>query len=225
MSRVSTPLPRVLNELRRTALLISAPASAARLWERYLTPDDRERLGGNLEEAYCRYRTAGMWAELRGVTLQRAVIEVANLIGFLRDEDSEWLLRETGEVVEVEEAMSSAIASGDLVLVEWPREAYWNGESIEIDWNQQGALWEFLWELSCQAKAGQPIDAFTFGGNTHRDVVTKRKSRLTNMSEFPIDLTILIESVSRGTQQLMLPRERIRVFERTGIDTLGEWTP
>lgn len=225
MSTTSTPSLNAIQEFQTAAARIRAPMAAQRLWERRLTPQDRERLGGDLQQAYFRYGTAGMWAELRGVTPQRAVVEVAKLLGFLCEEDYEWLLCEVGQVVEVEEIMSSAIAAGDLVLVERPRQAYWNGQEIDIDWNRHNALWEFLWELGRNSKAGEPIDALTFGNGTDRNVVTKRKSRLSTMGGCPIDLIDLIESVGRGSQQLSLPRERIRVFELTGVDTLSEWLP
>jgi hypothetical protein len=153
------------------------------------------------------------------------VVEVAKILGFLRDEDYEWLLRETGQVVDVEEAKTVAIAAGDLVLVEHPREAFWNGEQIDIAWNRYNALWEFLWELARSSKSGQPIDAFTFGDGMDGNVVTRRKSRLSNMKEFPISLIDLIECVGRGSQQLVLSRERIHVFESTGVDSLDEWLP
>ena len=225
VSSTHTPSPQALEELRTNVLRIRPSISAERLWKRYLTPEDRTRLGGNLEAAYFRLGTAGIWAELRGVTPQRAVVEVTKKLGFLRDEDYVWLLREIGEVLEFDDLLSHTIASGDCVLVERPREAYWNEENIEIDWSLHNALWEFIWELGYHAKIGQPIDTFNFGNKAHRDIVTKRKSRLTTMSEFPIDLSDLIECVSHGKQQLKLPPERIHIFALSGIDTLCEWNP
>lgn len=219
------PLEPPTEELLSCELRIRAPISAERMWTRHLTPGDRMRLGDDLEKAYYRFGTAGMWMQLHGVTRQKAVVDVAKKLGFLSDGDYEWLLRETGEVVEVEEAVSRAVASGDFVLVESPREAYWRGEKIEIDWYRHNALWEFLWEAGYRAKAGQPIDAFTFGENGGSNVVTRRKSRLRSMREFPNDLLDLLECDGRGTQRLTLPRKRIHVFEQTGVETLAEWTP
>jgi len=222
---IPVPSPRAIEELKVNALRIQPAMCAARLWERSLSQQERERLGGDLETAYRQLGTAGMWATLRGVTRHRAVVEVAQELGFLRTKDYEWLLHEIGEILDAEEALSDAITSGDFVLVERPREAYWDGETIDIDWNQHNSLWEFLWELGRDGKAGQPVDRFTFGESAHRDVVTKRKSRLTNMSEFPVDLCDLIKVVGRGTQQLELAPERIRIFEASVGDTLREWRP
>jgi hypothetical protein len=217
----SEPSHRALEVLRDNVIRIGAPISAERLWDRHLTAEDQRRLGGDLATAYERLGTAGMWAEVRGVSLQRAVVEVAKKLGFLRDDDSEWLLREIGEIVEVDEA----VASGDFVLVERPREAYWNTEKMEVDWNKHAAVWNLLWELGRHAKAGQPIDRFTFGENAHTNVVTKLKSRLLSMDQFPVDLGDFIEVVGRGSQQLKLPAERIRIFVCSGLETLCEWHP
>jgi hypothetical protein len=198
---------------------------ALRLWERCLSPQDQERLGGDFEEAYRSYGTAGMWARLRGCTPQRAVVEVAKKLGFLTDEDYTWLLREIGEILDAEEALSQAIDAGHFVLVERPREAWWNEERIDIDWDQHNAAWEFLWELGRHSKSRQLFDRFAFGERSHRDIVTKRKSRLINMPEFPKDLGDLIKVVGRGTQMLDLPADRIRIFELSGAETPSEWQP
>jgi hypothetical protein len=228
MSSVSclpTLSPQAIEEFRTQALRIRARISAVRLWSRYLTPQDQQRLGGDFEKAYKRLGTGGMWMELRGVSLPRAIADVAMKLGILRQEDYEWLLREAGEIVAGEEALDVAIASGGFVLVERPREAYWKGERIEVDWQKQNVLWDFVWELGRAGKAGQPVDRFTFGENSNPEIVTKRKHRLSKLEEFPIDLIFAIESVARGTQQLKLPQEQIRVFQANGADGLREWHP
>jgi hypothetical protein len=217
--------PQAIEEFRTNALRIRAPVSAERLWSRYLTLQDRQRLGGDIQKAYKKFSTAGMWMKIRGVSFPRAIAEVAMKLGFLRQDDYEWLLREAGEIVEGEEALDVAIASGAFVLVQHPREAYWKRERINIDWHRQNVLWDFLWELGCAGKAGQPIDGFTFGENSNPEIVTKRKHRLSKLEEFPIDLIFAIESVARGTQQLKLPQAQIRVFQWDGADGLREWHP
>lgn len=221
----AAPSQRAVEECRANALRVRANYSAERLWERCLTSQDRERLGGDLEDAFKDHGTAGMWMKLRGVTWQRAVVDVAKTLGFLTNENYEWLLGQIGEILGIEEELSRAIAARDFVLVDRPREAYWSGERIEIDWDRHEALWIFLWELGRQGKANRPIDVFTFGEHAHRDLVTQRKHRLTSMPEFPADLADLIEVVAPGTQQLRLPPEEICIFALSGIDTLSEWNP
>jgi hypothetical protein len=91
--------PQVAEELTTQALRVEPWVSADRLWTRVLTEEDRQCLGGNLEECYPRLGTAGMWMELRGVSAERAVIEVARELGFLTEQTAQWLLREVGEEV------------------------------------------------------------------------------------------------------------------------------
>jgi hypothetical protein len=62
-----------------------------------LTEDDRARLGGDLETCWRRLGTAGIWIELCGVSVERAVVEVALSLGYSDDPTAKWLLREIGE--------------------------------------------------------------------------------------------------------------------------------
>ena len=126
---------------------IQCPSSAQRLWERHFSAEDRQQFESDLVAAYRRYSTFGLWANLRGVTLDRAVLDVGLALNFLTQPDYEWLVREIGEFPTADEAKDGAITAGDLVLTEGPREVYWNSEEITIDWNRFQAPWEFLWEL------------------------------------------------------------------------------
>src|SRR5262249_31367674 len=176
---------RVSAELQTNALRIQAAISAARLWERVLTEGERQRLGGALEEAWRRYGTAGMWMRLRGVSAERAVVEVAHGLGFLDDATCRWLLRELGEVHDdAEEALQAAIAGGGLVLIERPRAAYWQGQQIAVDWDRRPALWDFFWELCRQAQAGEPYEptSVSLGGLAG---VTQQKSPLATLRGSP----------------------------------------
>ena len=87
----------VAQELQTQSLRIKPPVAATRLWERVLTEQDRQQLGGSLEQCYPRLGTAGMWMQIRRVSLERAVIEVARELGFLDQPTANWLLREVGE--------------------------------------------------------------------------------------------------------------------------------
>ena len=204
---------------------IQCPASAQRLWERHFSSDDRGRFEEGLVAAYGRYCTAGLWARLRGVSLDRAVLDVGLRLGFLTQQDYDWLVREIGEFPTAEEAMAAAITAGHLVLVESPREAHWNSEEITVDWNRFNSSWEFLWELGRHAKSGASVDRLTFGVEASDDLIARRKNRLTSMSTFPISLTDLIVPTGRGTQQLRLAPERIRIFQLAGSGRLTEWHP
>jgi len=198
---------------------------AQRLWERHLTPSDRDRLGGDFCRAYEEHQILGMWVTLRGVTRNRAVLDIGLRLNFLSEGDYQWLVREIGEFPNTQEAMTAAIAAGHLVLVEDPREVYWNGVVIDVDWNRYAANWEFLWVLSQQAKRGRSIDRLDFGDNSAPNIVTRRKHRLTSRPEFPVDLTDLIIPAGRGTQRLDLAPERIHLFVQDHLGEMVEWHP
>jgi hypothetical protein len=218
--------PRAREELEANYHRIRAAVSAIRLWERILTEAERQRLGGDLEIAWRQHGTAGMWMKLRGVSLPRAVVDVACELNFIDDRTRRWLLREVGEVPDdPAEALDTAVASGDLVLVEQPREAYWRGQPISVDWEKRSALWDFFWELCRHAKAGQAIDRMTFGNRAHCDIVTKQKARLLAGPGFPSDLGKLIKPIGRGTQKLDLPAARIRLFEAAVSEAIRERIP
>lgn len=144
-------------ELQATAARIGSKVAALRLWERVLTDDERQRLGGDVAVAWCRLGTVGMWQRLRGVSPARAVADGALALGLLDEPSHRWLLREAGEVHDdAEAAIQQAVASGALVLVERPRSAYWDCEAVAVDWDRHGALWDYFWELCRHAKAGGP---------------------------------------------------------------------
>lgn len=226
-TRFSEPNPSnwAMEELSAIASKVAGSFSASRLWRRLKAPD-RKRLGDDMGAAYEQNGgTAGMWQKLRGVSPYRAVLDVGKKVGFVTLEDYEQLLDEIGECDDFEEAIVTAVARRDLVLVERPRAAHWNGREIDVDWEGNPALWEFFWELASHAKAGQAIDSTVFGERASSDIVAKRKYRLTRMEEFPIELTDSINVVDRGTQQLEIPSESIRIFEVAGPGTLREWFP
>jgi hypothetical protein len=239
----NTPTFEAQRTFRDCYYRIRPETSAGRLWNRHLTNEDHQRLlavtecrtllrklDGNdsrapLTAVYRHYGTAGMWAMLKGVSLDRAVIDVAHRLDYLSAANYEWLLREFGESPDPEDAMEAAIAAGHLVLVESPRTASWNRQPIDVDWHRFKSLWEFFWELSRQAKLGRPLDRWTFGRNQARNVVSNRKNKLKSQPEFPMGLIDLIIRAGVGTQQLNLPPEHIRLFVLSEHGTLTEWRP
>ena len=162
--------------------------------------------------------------KLRGVSLPRAIVDVAYELNFINDRTRRWLLRELEEVPDdPSEALEAAIASGDLVLVENPRAVYWRSQPLTVDWEKRSALWLFFWQLCQHAKAGKGIDRHTFGNQAHRDIVAKQKARLLAQPGFPSELGNLIKPIGRGTQKLDFPAARIRVFEMSRAEPLQEW--
>lgn len=222
------PTPRPLSpeadeEYLRNKIQVGAAVCAARLWARAFTAQERQRLGGELQSAWRRYGTAGMWQELRGVTKARAVVDIAAVLNLISVDTQRWLLRELGEVGDdPEEAIAAAVATGALVLVEHPRAAYWKGEAMAVDWERRPTLWNFFWLLCQRGKARRPIDRTDFEAAADPAVVTKQKSRLRKLPGFPTDLGDLIQTVGRNTQQLALPAQEIRLFELVDYETLRE---
>jgi len=224
----------VADELQSASQRVRSGHCADRLWTRHLSESDREQLGGDLEEAYKDTGTVRMWAKLRKTSLERATIEVANLLGFLTDSDSRWLLREIGEPADAEEKMALAVNSGDLVIVERMREVYWRGEQIDVDWYRHNVLWEFFWALAENAKVSHGVDNDTFGAFRISDedteigkpkppaTVTKRKNRLKNLAGFPLELWKRIKPCGRGTQRLILSPAEIYLFSEDVAGQLKE---
>ncbi len=98
MVRVPANLPpKVMEELQTQYLRIKAFVSATRLWERVLTNQERQRLGGEVEGSHAKLGTVGMWQAVRGGSDARAVIDIAQALGFLDQTGYHWLLGEIGE--------------------------------------------------------------------------------------------------------------------------------
>ena len=89
--------PDVAHELQTAYLRIKPAAMALRMWRRLLSEGDRELLGGDVEEAYQRHGTVGMWMEAWDVSFERATIEVARGLNLMSEETAGWLLQELGE--------------------------------------------------------------------------------------------------------------------------------
>lgn len=200
------------------------------LWERHLSEADREKLlpkteaharpnKQRFEAAIERYRNAAiMYYWVHGVSIQRAILDVAKLTNLLFESDYQWLLREFGELPPDEEtAREQAIHRGDLVLDRMPPAMYWKGEHVEVDWIIHRASWDFFLIACEHAKRNEAIDRFKFGENAHQNVVTQKKSHLKSLKGFPLDLIETFKCIGRGTQQLKIPPEKIHIFARSDI--------
>lgn len=218
-------LPQYVQELRAQYLRVKSPAAALRMWERLLTEQDRKRLGGDLEKAYRAHSTAGMWMRLRGVSLERAVVDLAYGLGFLTESTRDWLLRELGQRFEdAQRTVDEAIIQSKLVVTEKPRQAIWNGEPIEIDWDRERALWSLFWELCQKSKRSQPVTREDLAERMSPSAFSTRKGRLVNHPEFPKTLEGLVEAKRDGGYQLDLPPQDIRIFLVEEDGKVTEWT-
>lgn len=218
--------PRALELLQASYLRTKPLVSAQKLWDEVLTPADRTRLGGDFCEAFRTYGgTVGMWKTLRGVSGERALIDVAKKLNFLTEEARQWLLREVGELSDdPEEMVSLAVREGGLVIVESPRTAYWRGALIDVDWQRRDALWNYLLELSRHSKSGRAIDRTCFGDEAGMNYLAQQKNRLTSLRDFPPSLGDCISSAGRGSQKLDLLPSQIRILQLETVESLREWT-
>ena len=205
---------------------IKSTTAALRMWERMLTDQDKQRLGGDVDQAYRAYGTAGMWMQLRGVSLERAVIDIAYGTGFLDQVTRDWLLREVGQRYDdSQRTLDEAIFQNKLVLIEKPKQAFWNAELIEMDWDlKDAAQWTFFWELSKKSKRSQTVDHMDIGETASPSLLSTRKGRLVNHPEFPPSLKMWIKSKKRSGYWLDLPPHDIRIFLVDEEDKITEWT-
>lgn len=201
-------------ELMTYELRVRDPILAHALWHDTFSNQERELLGNDLDAAWWTDGIHMMWVKAKGVSYIRAVIDLARHFNLMDQRTELRLRRATNEGMEfAEETLQEVSQQFMLVLVEGPPAAYWNGELIGIDWCQYTTLWQYIVDLCRSAKRGQPLDALTeLGDYSQRDLVN-RKSRLTNMENFPPDLRELIVPRNRG-QVLQVPRDQIRIFVR-----------
>ena len=206
------PLPELQEQLRTYTLRVKMRVSAKLLWDKVLSDRERRLLGGDFSSSFEKIGTVGMWKELRGVSEEKAILDIALNLNLMDPPTFRWLSRELGEHEDPEERLEFAIAHSLLVLVERPREAYWKNERIEIDWVGRPAMWDFFWELCRHAKKRQAIDQLTFGSSRNNQYVAKQKSRLLSLTGFPADLGDLIRPVGRGAQTLQIEPQTISLF-------------
>lgn len=184
-----------------------------------------------------------MWRHVRGGSLQKAVIEIGKAIGVLTEDDKDWLLREAGEPSgnpdaaqaeaicrddraiqrelrrtdlseKNEDAQSEAIVQGGLVVERSTRSVYWDGELIEVDWlPKYREAWEFL-ILACEhAQRNEAIDRLSFGEKSRKNIVTQKKSRLSEVPGFPIEIIDYFQNAGARTQKFAIPQDKLHIFE------------
>lgn len=209
-------------------LRVKGLMAAEYLWNRVLTPDDRRRLGDDFEASYRDGGAAGMWMRLRGVSPVRAVIDVGIAMNLVDPNVGASLLRYFGEVpANPAEALSHAVAKGGLVIQEFPRKAWWQGEEITIDWSKQNRSWALLTELARQSKAGLAVDRLILDEDSINDqgYIRKLVSRLSRLKGFPATLKATIARKEMETYRFEINRDRIHIFVRGAGEMLQEWLP
>ena len=205
----------ILEELQNAYFRIQTVHGAERVWNRFLKEAQRCQLGNNFAMAYRDGGTVGMWVKLHGVTVERAIIDVAKLLNFIDEPMQGWLLQGTHESSDdPEEALQMVLARAELVLVLEPRAVYRRGSQVEVEWDRHPSTWNYFLKLCEQAKQGRGVDGFDFSEHVKPDNHIKLKSRLTSKTPgFPPELGVLINSQGGGRQRLDLPPQQIRILE------------
>ncbi len=91
---------KAINESR---MRIRGYQAYVRFWERVLTNEERERLGGDVEICFYNDKnTARILSGLRDWTTERSVIEIAFRLNFLSPQDYDWLREIAGDPVQAE---------------------------------------------------------------------------------------------------------------------------
>lgn len=189
---------------------------ALRVWNRYFTPAEKAELGGSLEDAWKQHRTApAMWASVRNMSYCRAVIEVAEAVGFLLPSEPEWLLSQFGELSrDQEKAREQAIEKGHLVVSRETRTVHWRGAPLTVDWVKNGEAWTFFLTACDCCEAGENITREKVG-STDEDAVTKKKNRLKSAPGFPPEIVDQFEPAGeKGVQRFAFPAEQLHVFPK-----------
>ena len=122
MNQPKAPSDAALKKLQETALRVRVPNIACALWSEVFSEVEKKRLGGDLDNAYANGGVVAMWTRLHGCTEVRAVIEIAFRFNLLTPQYREWLLLETGELLDADAAYQDAILHNDLVLNSLTRE-------------------------------------------------------------------------------------------------------
>ena len=187
-----------------TRLLWDAMSESDRKWlEEHLTHEEHEKFG-----------PIELWMRLRGVSYARAALDVALKCELLSPQKYNRLLREIGAQDEgLDVDIYDAIATARLVLIDAPPAAFWQRQEIELDWEGQGVLWDYLWQLAGVAQHRGAIDERHFGLSTRRQNLGHWKYRLCKADDFPVELGELITSKA-GKHQLDLPPDTIRRFRK-----------
>lgn len=209
--------------------------NAERLWNVVFSEEERSQLGGDFETALREHHVVEMWIALHGVNQSRAVIDAGYAINLLTDSEYKWLLREGGEPepeqmgsqwTTVSLSPNEIAATKIVVIVERPRQFFWDGREYDCDWDRFNAQWNFLCELVRCAKRGNPIDRFDIAREARdRKIVSKRKSRLKSLAGFPSDFISTISIAGMGTQRLDVSPDMISILQVEQSERLMEWRP
>jgi len=185
------------------------------MWERCFSAEERQELDNDFEHAFTTWRTVGMWRQVRGGDRYSAAVRIAYSIGRLSRPDHDWLLRLLNEAQNSE--LDRLVASAQLVIVEYPRQLFWDHKKVEINWETKRAKWNYLMSLVECAIKGEIFDHFSLSGEKDAYYLSKIKSQLTSLSDFPGSLADCIEPAGRGSQRLAIEPAQLMIVRSNEV--------
>lgn len=218
-----------IDHLRRS---MPSAATAQLVWDRMLTPSEREKLGGDSKNCINKHRSAlVMWKQVRPMSDDLAIVRIAHGVGLISETEYRWLMNDVkgrelniassrqggvGAVYPEDDPnrqITDAVAKHTLVLVEGSgfRRVYWEGERLSQDWTKHEKSWELLKELAQQAKNQRGVDRHNLNGAHGDRTIVPRRSRLKKL--IPAKLDDLIASMGRGEYKLQMPRTKVCVLK------------
>ncbi len=87
----------VKREIVQASQRIRGSAAFQRFWDRVLSSNERDTLDGDVGRCFDQQYAPFFLVQLRGYSLERAIIEIAYRIEFLTPSTYEWLMREIGD--------------------------------------------------------------------------------------------------------------------------------
>ena len=85
-----------VDEFQRLRLSVGVLAAAQRIWDRILTAAQRKALGG-FKKAFRATGPIGVWMKLRGISAERATVDLAFRLDLTNRQTANWLLRQFRE--------------------------------------------------------------------------------------------------------------------------------
>jgi hypothetical protein len=122
-----------------------------------------------------------------------------------------------------EDLIEEARHSYRLLVVERPRMVFWDGDLLEIDWNNRDKSWELMLNLAAAAEGLQDMDRFALTGASTDRMLSIRKHELTKLlmqTAHGLELAAHIEKIRGGRVHVTLDPGEVHVLD---VAT-DEWT-
>jgi hypothetical protein len=168
---------RLRNQLDALEARVKGPEVAVVIWEQHFTVADRKALGDDPYLAWKHHgRTPGMWAAARGVSKERAIVDIGYALDWLDTKTCQAMLAALGE---------DANAAGTPRWIKGTGELWFDGQVVRTIRNQKKA-WTIVRILEAFEESGWPRtidDPVTAGGDSaqRRRAVESLNDGLTRM--------------------------------------------